>query len=552
MADQNLDDEEIAKFVELAADGDNDAWQMLYNYFKDYIESFALRKQGGSKTIPLDDLIDAGMRGFFFSVRNFDAKKSKKAKAKFKSYATSYIIHEIDHELKTMLNPLGLKMPEGEDAPKEYTLLDPTGKEGIDVADPKSEEGEEAEKSIPDFDEVLEAATDKGGYSETRRAIQIIEILKNATDDEHGITKEKLAELLRVYRVAKYGNNPKPEADNTLTKSINEILAEVNPLNYSVENEDTYRIRYEGYRDDLLDKKLNKQEKNITITDFRYNHAFSNTELDDLIRIVCMSPILTDEEKNKLISRLVDTASNYYQNSLWDGDKMRFDPSEIHGRYVNREKGNSPQLIENIRRIQDAINNFRQVTFFFNRHTADHELEHKNEYRHRLSPYHLVVYHDLFYCIGLKKEDKDKSRIWHYRLDLMSDIETYVDEGTPPPIELKPHFEGLPVFNARWKPDKYMAEHLNMGYDTPRDIWIKIPNDCYNMMYDWFADYYKKIRDADKPGYDIVRVTTSPNMIVHWALQYGDLVEIMDEDIREKVREEAEKMVKRYSSYTPN
>ena len=494
----------------------------------------------------MDDLIAAGMRGFFYSVRNFDVKKSKEAKAKFKTYATNYINNEINHELEVALNPLGLKMPEGEYAPTDYVLLDPTGKEGIDIPILETEEDEEEEKKIPDVDDVLFAATDKGGYSETRRALQIIEVLKNATDDEHGITKEKLADLLRVYRAVTYGNDPKPEADNTLTKSINEILAEVNPLTYSGTNEDKYRIRYEGYRDDLLDRKLNKKEKNITITDFRYNHAFSNDELDDLIRIVCMSTILTDEEKNTLISRLVATASNYYHNSLWDGEKVLFDPSEIHRRYVNRGKGNSPQLIENIRRIQDAINNFRQVTFFFNRHTDDHELEHKNGYRHRLSPYHLVVYHDLFYCIGLKKEDKDKSRIWHYRLDLMSDIETYIPEDKPKPIELKPHFEGLPVFNARWKPDKYMAEHLNMGYDKPRDIWIKIPNDCYNMMYDWFADYYQKIRDADEEGYDIVRVTTSPNMIVHWAMQYGDYVEIIDEDIREKVREEAEKVARIY------
>ena len=298
MADQELNEAEIAKLVELAADGDNDAWQKLYNNFKKYIENLAKRR-GAFKTVEIDDLIAAGMRGFFYSVRNYDAKKSKGAK--FISYATTYIKNEINHELEIALNPIGLKMPEGVYAPADYVLLDPTGKEGIDVPVPEAEEDEEEEKKIPDVDDVLFAATDKGGYSETRRAIQILEVLKNATDDEHGITKEKLADLLRVYRATKYGNAPKPEADNTLTKSINEILAEVNPLNFTGENEDEYRIRYEGYRDDLLDKKLNKKEKNTTITDFRYNHAFSNTELDELIRIVCMSTVLTDEEKNLLI-----------------------------------------------------------------------------------------------------------------------------------------------------------------------------------------------------------------------------------------------------------
>ena len=47
-------------------------------------------------------------------------------------------------------------------------------------------------------------------------------------------------------------------------------------------------------------------------------------------------------------------------------------------------------------------------------------------------------------------------------------------------------------------------------------------------------------------GYDIVEVNTSPSMIVHWALQYGEYVEIMNEDIRVKIREELDKLTKRY------
>ena len=107
MADQELNEAEIAKLVELAADGNNDAWQKLYNNFKKYIENLAKRR-GAFKTVEIDDLIAAGMRGFFYSVRNYDAKKSK---GMFKTYATTYIKNEINHELRIALNPLGLKMP---------------------------------------------------------------------------------------------------------------------------------------------------------------------------------------------------------------------------------------------------------------------------------------------------------------------------------------------------------------------------------------------------------------------------------------------------------
>ncbi len=52
--------------------------------------------------------------------------------------------------------------------------------------------------------------------------------------------------------------------------------------------------------------------------------------------------------------------------------------------------------------------------------------------------------------------------------------------------------------------------------------------------------------DGNEIRYDIVTVRTSPYMIVHWALQYGTSVEILDEEIREKIREELKEMGEKY------
>jgi len=173
-------------------------------------------------------------------------------------------------------------------------------------------------------------------------------------------------------------------------------------------------------------------------------------------------------------------------------------------------------------------------------YNADHELVPTSEYLHEFSPYHLVVYHDNYYCIGLKKGDR---RVWHYRVDLMSDMELILDkEGRIVPVEIT-DFAGLPIFNATWDPEKYMSEHLNMAYDEPQDIRIKIKNTDYTIIHDWFGDHYEKVdavTGVDEKGneihYDIVKVRTSPSMIVYWAMQYESRVEIMDEEIREKVR----------------
>ena len=91
-----------------------------------------------------------------------------------------------------------------------------------------------------------------------------------------------------------------------------------------------------------------------------------------------------------------------------------------------------------------------------------------------------------------------------------------------------------------------MAEHLYMGYDDPKEIRIKIRNTNYTILHDWFGDHYEKTKHPCEEGYDIVTVRTSPSMMVHWAMQYGDAVEIMDENIRERIRNEIRKLKEKY------
>lgn len=91
-----------------------------------------------------------------------------------------------------------------------------------------------------------------------------------------------------------------------------------------------------------------------------------------------------------------------------------------------------------------------------------------------------------------------------------------------------------------------MSEHLNMGYDEPQDIRIRIRDTDYTILHDWFGDHYEKTGEPCEEGCNIVRVRTSPSMIVHWAMQYGTAVEIMDEWIRDRIREEIGKLKEMY------
>lgn len=540
---QYLTDEEINNLIKGVKAGDNAAWEQLCGNFDRYIHECGWKRlRRFDMAEPYlrnmeEDLYMAGWQGFVSAIKNYNPEQGK-----FMTYATHYIDGEISKEMELLLNPLGLT-----ERP-EFVK----GKEKVQrISRVSLENNPEIVNTFrkPDKDFCVQNAPDLGKYSTERRVLQILEILRMLTDEEHSLSKDELGRMLRLYRIARYENGTPLESPNTFTSTLENMLEELNPMEFSDENDSDYKIKYEGYTEDRLKRKLNKEggKKSPDITGFSYVHDFNNAELDILIQLICFSDMLSLEEKGKLIIKLMRTASVYYKSPFWDGEKLKFNPEAIHGRFSTRKIGDRLQFSENLKMLQLAINCLGQIRFTFNCYTAEHNMVPKTEYVHIMSPYHLVVYHDNYYCIGMKKDDK---RVWHYRVDLMSDIEIVRDdEGKIVPIEVST-FEGLPISNAFWDPEKYMSEHLNMAYDEPKDIRIKIKSTDYTIIHDWFGDHYEKMETPCEDGYDIVKVRTSPTMIVHWAMQYGGAVEIMDGEIREKIREEVKHMEEKYHDNT--
>ena len=373
------------------------------------------------------------------------------------------------------------------------------------------------------------------------------------------MSKDELKHLLRLYRIGKYKNNTSVPVNNTFNRIVAEILLELNPGEYKDENDGDYRIKYDGYTEDKLNKRIKPDKSSLqkvesgsapVLNGLHYVHPFEYEETDRLIQLISFSDMLSVNEKERLIGKISELTGKYYTTPYWDGKNLKFNPRAIHSRFTGQKSSDRENLAESLKTLQYAVNNLAQVRFKFNRYNADHELVPTSEYIHELSPYHLVTYHDNYYCIGLKKGD---NRVWHYRVDLMTDVEIVRDEeGKIIPVELT-EFEGLPILNAAWDPEKYMSEHLNMAYDDPKDIRIRIRDTDYTIIHDWFGDHYEKVDEiigADDEGkeirYDIVKVRTSPSMIVHWAMQYGSRVEIMDEEIRKRIDKEIKEITIKY------
>ena len=594
-----INDQETEALIKEIGSGNNEAWEKIYHQFEVYIHDCCWNRllkfyMSDADRLELEkDLYMAGWQGFVESLKNHDPEKGK-----FLSYATYYINGEISKELDLQLNPLGLT-----ERPKPVKKKDAHEAEGVVISrvsidderisenalsyglmrekqSDETETGISGNESLNRMSEIAEllrherdskeelekllsenGISDLGGYSNERSTLQLLEILKQTTDEKHTVSKDELKRLLRLYRISKYKNNTSVPVDNTFNRIVAEILLELNPGEYTDENDSEYRIKYDGYTEDKLNKSIKGNKSSSqkvesgsapVLNGLHYVHPFEYEETDRLVQLISFSDMLSVNEKEKLIGKISELTGKYYTTPYWDGKNLKFNPRGVHSRFTGKKTSDKESLANNLKTLQYAVNNLAQVRFRFNRYNADHELDPTSEYMHELSPYHLVVYHDNYYCIGLKKGD---SRVWHYRVDLMSDVEIILDEeGKIVPVELT-EFEGLPILNTDWDPEKYMAEHLNMAYDEPQDIRIKIKNTDYTIIHDWFGNHYEKADEVialDEEGneihYDIVKVRTSPSMIVHWAMQYGSRVEIMDEEIRKRIIVESRKVVTSYET----
>lgn len=412
--------------------------------------------------------------------------------------------------------------------------------------------------SPPEIDEILMDDKKKEGpriakEEPERRALQLLEVLRLWTDEDHKLSQRELDDQLTLYRFVKHGIRNKKEkkgrkrADYKTTKALMSLLLELDPYEYSDANKDEYKLFYDGYEEDRLRARLEGDTKK-DITGFWYSHIFSKDETDKLIEAVCFSDMLTKEEKTLLVKKIVNTASTYYSSPFWDGERIQFNPRTLQGRLSRKLGANS--VAENNRFIQKAINNSNLIQFKFNHYTKDSTLEPQKSKNgedriYVLRPYHLVVYHDNYYCIGFHE---NSDNIWHYRVDLMTDIELAKDEnGKARTMQFVPG-DALTLVNDFWNPEKYMSEHLYMDYGKPREITLKIAKDDFTFIHDWFGDHFTLCSRRKKcdPDHILISVNTTPQMLVHWALQYSGKVEVMDSDVRKMIRKELELLNEKY------
>lgn len=408
-------------------------------------------------------------------------------------------------------------------------------------------------------------------YDTVKRALDILKILKEETDSESDSENAmSLGELREKLKEKEDNGNAK-----TISGTVDRVLMAVNPEYYDEDLKNEYKVIFEGYEEDPIRirtairnlkqkkaayrRKMKKEKPEISdeelkegmpkldleldesdednvdqsekydallkrmppVTNLRYVHDFSFDELDTIINALYFSKTVNEEERDRLIYKLAKLSSKRYQKKWFSENNDRPVIKNIFQGIVNNNDASRTELKKNIALIQSAIDEKVKIQFIMNVYNAERELvpswtdKKGKAILRKVTPYHILVYNDRYYMLANYERYSNLS-IW--RIDLMSNVKLLEEAGRP-----KQEIKGM---TNTWNGQEYMEQHLNMFYDDPVKVTLKVPNDHYTMMVDWFGNSFVKWRAIDEK-YDMVFVTCSEAAMINWAMQYSDVVEVL-------------------------
>ncbi len=338
------------------------------------------------------------------------------------------------------------------------------------------------------------------------RALKLLEILKNYTDSNHKLTQSEVLNLMKELDGCC--------TEKTLRTDLRNLIAALNPIveEYKTHRED-FRIVYDKM-----------EEGRHRMSGIQYLHEFSNRELELLIELLKSGADISREQCTVLENKLKRLGSKYYRYNTDSVDSVpQF--STIDKTYLK----------ENLDTIKKAIAQNKKVSFLFNGYNREGKLSPVRNRKYLVSPYYVLLYGMKYYLLA---NTRNYENVSIYRVDLMTKIE--IVEEARKNIRMVKELEHVNITD-------YIEKHLNMNYDRPVTITLKIKENGYTALHDCFGDkfLYKKSIDAE---HDEIEVVCSEHAMIDWAMQFCDRVEVIrPQSIRKKIKEKAEVLYRKYS-----
>ena len=339
--------------------------------------------------------------------------------------------------------------------------------------------------------------------------LNILEILKRRTDENHPLTQKQIMDYL--------------EQDYGMTvdrKAVKRNLAELMEAGYPVRS-GSERAR------SRVDAVTGEADENIMCSDFYYEHEFTDGELRLLIDSLLFSKHIPSGQCKQLAEKLEHLSSD------------RFHAHVRHIHSMPRNQPENKQLFYTIEILDEAISKGRQVELTYCSYGTDLKLHpHLNGdgkiNRQLINPYQIAAANGRYYLIcNVDKYDN----VAHYRVDRIVDI-CLMDTAAKPRKQVKGLEEGLNL-------PRHMAEHLYMFSGESARVRFRAKKYLLNDLVDWFG---KDAEFSNETGDTVeVSVTVNQTAMEMWAMQYALHVEVLEpEELRDKIRENIAKVREKY------
>ncbi|SKB92120.1 Predicted DNA-binding transcriptional regulator YafY, contains an HTH and WYL domains [Lachnospiraceae bacterium] len=313
--------------------------------------------------------------------------------------------------------------------------------------------------------------------------LQILDILKKYSDEDHPLTQQEIIRYLK---------DDGTECDRRSVRANVQALQD-----YGFE----ISMEKDGY--------------------CLYGRSFDETELRLLIDSVYSSRSIPRSRAQVLIGKLKNEASIYFEARVNHITNL---PD------LNQNK----KLYSLMDQIDKVIDEKKKLRFTYNSYGSDLKLHPTREKPYIVSPYQIAAVNGWYYLVG---NTDGQDGVSYYRLDKITKAET-LDEKLVPMKNVKGLEKGLNL-------PKLMVEHVNLYSGDSVPIQFIMGSNNVDALVDWLGKDFTILED--KAGKLKVKVICNEEAFYKWSLQYGADIEVLQPaDLRKKIAATVAEMSKRY------
>lgn len=340
-----------------------------------------------------------------------------------------------------------------------------------------------------------------------RIIINILEILRQRTDEEHRLSQSDIRQILeRDYGIV------------TDRKTVKRNLMELIDCGYPLEYSESVRVGKNG-------------EEEVLLSDWYLEREFTDAELRLMIDSLLFSRHLPRYQCKELIRKIEGLSNRYFAKRI------------KHISTMPDSAPQNPQLFWTVEVLDRAISAGRQVSFEYHEYGVDKKLHPRKNAdgsvrRYLVNPYQMVAANGRFYLVG----NYDKyHNVAHYRLDRIKEIAFLEDCPAKPMAQVKGLENGLEL-------PTHLAEHLYMFSGEAGPVSFRAKKAVMGDLVDWFGNGFTVSEESDTEV--TVRLRVNYEAMKYWAMQYACFVTVLSpESLVDSIRQN---LLKAYARYLEN